>query len=32
VSSLDERQAGGRFGRHQVAELPPIGVIVAFGL
>ena len=26
--SADERQPGGRFGRHQVAELPPISVIV----
>lgn len=24
----EERQPGGRFGRHQVAELPPIGVIL----
>jgi transposase len=24
----DERQPGGRFGRHQVAELPPISVIL----
>jgi transposase len=27
--SVDERRPGGRFGRHQVAELPPISVIVA---
>ena len=26
--SADERQLAGRFGRHQVAELPPIGVIL----
>jgi transposase len=26
--SADERRPGGRFGRHQVAELPPIGVIL----
>jgi len=26
--SADERQPSGRFGRHQVAELPPISVIV----
>jgi transposase len=26
--TTDERLAGGRFGRHQVAELPPISVIV----
>jgi transposase len=26
--SVDERQPGGRFGRHQVAELPPISVFV----
>jgi len=25
---VDERPAGGRFGRHQVAELPPISVLV----
>ena len=27
-STLGERRPGGRFGRHQVAELPPISVIV----
>jgi transposase len=26
--SADERRPGGRFGRHQVAELPPISVIL----
>jgi transposase len=26
--SVQERRAGGRFGRHQVAELPPISVLV----
>jgi transposase len=26
--STDERRPGGRFGRHQVAELPPISVLV----
>ncbi len=26
--SVDERRPGGRFGRHQVAELPPISVIL----
>jgi transposase len=26
--TVDERRPGGRFGRHQVAELPPISVIV----
>jgi transposase len=26
--SADERQPGGRFGRHQVAELPPLSVIL----
>ena len=26
--SADERRSGGRFGRHQVAELPPISVIL----
>jgi transposase len=26
--SIDERRAGGRFGRHQVAELPPISVLL----
>jgi hypothetical protein len=26
--SADEQQPGGRFGRHQIAELPPIGVLV----
>ncbi len=26
--TLDERSPGGRFGRHQVAELPPISVVL----
>jgi transposase len=26
--TLDERSPGGRFGRHQVAELPPISVLL----
>ena len=26
--SADERRPGGRFGRHQVAELPPISVLL----
>jgi hypothetical protein len=28
VFSGDEQRPGGRFGRHQVAELPPISVLV----
>jgi transposase len=27
-SARDERRSGGRFGRHQVAELPPISVLL----